>query len=210
MLTTSHAFWTWRAARGRPSVAEAVLGAVAPDLPGWIGWGALSARGVPREELLGALYHDWPWREVHLAVHAVWGPALAAALGRRALAAGWLGHLLVDYATHHDDAWPPLWPLSGRAWRSPVSYWQREHHARAWTTVEVAALAAAVLADRGSRRAVAVGALAIAAWPLVAGRGENLWTGMGARPVVRPRPRLRAPGRASGTSPGAPPSPPGP
>ena len=112
-----------------------------PDLPAAIrGAWVITAR-APRHEALDRIYHRPPWREVHLAAHAAWGPLVLLAANRgpraRALAAGWAGHLAVDYVTHHDDAWPPAWPLSPRRWRAPVSYWQREHHAVALLAADI-------------------------------------------------------------------------
>jgi hypothetical protein len=82
-----------------------------------------------------------------------------------------LGHQLVDYATHSDDAWPPLWPLSSRRWSSPMSYWQREHHARAYAAAESAAFLVALATDRSAPRVVfGVAALAAAFTPVVSDR----------------------------------------
>ena len=49
---------------------------------------------------------------------------------------GWAGHVLADALTHAGDARPILWPISGWRFRSPVSYWERSHHARAFSRVE--------------------------------------------------------------------------
>src|SRR5581483_1187176 len=86
----------------------------------------------------------------------------------RALALGWAGHLAVDYLSHSTDAWPPLWPLSGRGYPSPVSYWERERHAALWSRVETAALALATLrGPRGAGRLAGLAVAAAAAVPLV-------------------------------------------
>ena len=204
MLTSSHAYWTWRAGGG----PGAVVGAVAPDLPAW-GLGAVQrARGVAPAAMLRAVYQTPPWRSVHMAGHTVWGPAAAAALGARGVAAGWAGHLAVDYLSHRDDAWPPLWPLSRRRRPARMSYWQAEHGARRWAAAEVAAMAVAVATDRRGRaaRALGVAALVAAAAPLlVRGRGD-LWAALGARPDALERAAvLEAPaGEAPVTRPGAP------
>lgn len=99
---------------------------------------------------------------MQLAAHSVHAPLLLAALRHnraRQLAAGWLGHLIVDALTHHDDAWALLWPLSRRRWRSPLSYWQREHQTRLLLGAELLAL---VCAGRHARYP-ALGLLAAAA-----------------------------------------------
>lgn len=128
-----------------------MLGAVAPDLPVICAVAVLRARGRPTEGLLDAAYHGPGLAPLHMAVHSLLAPTAAALVGRapRAFAAGWLGHLLVDYATHARDAWPPAWPLSRRRFPSPVSYWEPDRHARAFSAIEVAALVAAASRDRG-------------------------------------------------------------
>jgi len=130
MLTTSHLFWS---ALARPAATNWWLaGAVGPDLPAIARAVALRLAGCPPEAVLARTYHRSPWREVQLAAHSVWPPLLTFALGRRGpgqLSTAWLAHLAGDLLTHHDDAWPLAWPLSRRRWRSPVSYWQRDHHA---------------------------------------------------------------------------------
>lgn len=126
------------------------------------------------------MYEREPWRSVHLAAHSTLAPALLWTAGRRrptvrTIAAGWAAHIAVDLASHHDDAWPPLWPLSRWRWSSPVSYWQREHHAPMWRAVEALALAAAVVSDRRfTRRLAGIAALAALAVLLAPGRRRRL------------------------------------
>ncbi|MDX6667494.1 MAG: hypothetical protein QOK04_874 [Solirubrobacteraceae bacterium] len=191
MQTASHAYWTWRLARDRPHSGPRVLGAVAPDLPA-VGLGiALSARGVSRDDLLDQIYLRPAWRWVHLAAHSLLSPAALLAVARRharahSFAAGWIGHLLVDYLSHHTDAWPPLWPLSRRDWPSPVSYWEPSHHARLWSATEAAAVALAALTEhRPRRRLLGAAAWAMAGAPALLGRGRDLWTALGYEPETR-------------------------
>jgi hypothetical protein len=197
MLISSHVYWTWRATRGRPGARWAVLGAAAPDLPA-VGAGAfLLGRGVPRAELLAAVYHRRGRAALHMGAHSLLAPAaLAPALGRRCapvrrLAAGWLAHVLVDYATHARDAWPPLWPLSRRRFASPVSYWEPERHARAFSVCETAALAVAAARDSGSERLAGLAAAAAACGPAAAALAArpSVWSAFGARPDVDARGR---------------------
>lgn len=123
MLATSHLFWS---AQVRPSATRWwLLGAVAPDLPAIVRAATMRARGTPLEDVCAATYHRPPWREVQLSAHSAVAPLALAAVrrpGARQLAAGWMGHLVIDALTHPDDAWPPLWPLSRRrcARRSPT------------------------------------------------------------------------------------------
>ncbi len=165
-----------------------VLGAVTPDLPGLALAVGLAARGTPVQHLLHAIYRRRAWRWVHLALHSVLGPLALQGLGHgssaaRAWAQGWAGHLIVDYGSHHTDAWPALWPLSNVAWASRISYWEPDHHARALSAVETAAICTAVLGDHrpaGRLFGLAVGLLAAA--PLVAPRGQSMWEARGLRP----------------------------
>ncbi len=191
MQTAGHAYWTWRVARDRPRTAWAILGSVAPDLLGAAIGVALAARGTPRAELLDATWHDRRWRPLHLAAHSALSPLAIALAGRgspraRALAAGWAGHLALDAATHASDAWPLLWPLRGRGWPSPISYWEPARHARAWSALETGVTAAAAAREDGWRRVLGLGVAAMAAGPLRAPRGVDMWTARGLRPSGRP------------------------
>jgi hypothetical protein len=186
--TATHAFWTWRLARDRPHPGPRVLGAVAPDLPAVALGIALSARGVGQDDLLDEIYLRPARRWVHLAAHSLLFPAGLLAVARRrprthSFAGGWTGHLLIDYLTHHTDAWPPLWPASRRGWPSPVSYWEPRHHARLWSAAEAATLALAALAeDRPRRRLLGAAACAVAGAPALLGPGRDLWTALGYKP----------------------------
>lgn len=197
MLATTHAHWTARLTAGRPWSAWAVAGSVAPDAPALVRAAWIMARRTPREQALGRIYHEGPWREIHLAAHAAWAPVVAAAVAgtgcrhrlrprARALALGWAGHLAVDYLTHHDDAWPPGWPLSTARWRAPLSYWQAEHHAAALLGTDLAlstvaaarrrtwlGLLALTMTSLALRRAVGPGANAPMGLPANAGARDH-------------------------------------
>jgi hypothetical protein len=146
---------------------------------------ALALSGAGREDLVLRTYERPPWRHVHLSVHSLLPATVvrgaATPGGRlRALTDGWLSHIAVDVVSHSDDSWPPLWPLS--AWRrhSPVSYWQREHHGRAWGAIEAGAMSAAVATDRlPARRWAGLGALAVVVLSLVTERGSRSGVGQG-------------------------------
>lgn len=169
MLATSHACWTSWLARDAAWRWWAIAGSVAPDAPaiGRVAW--LRTRDPPGQRDVARIYEQAPWRQVHRAAHAVWPPLALAAVARdprvRALAAGWAGHLAVDLASHSDDAWPPLWPLSQRRLRSPLSYWQRDRHA---TLVMAADLTANLLILRGRPSAVAAVAVVATSASLIA------------------------------------------
>src|SRR5439155_24072487 len=50
---------------------------------------------------------------------------------------GWIGHNVVDFFTHHAEAHAHFYPLSDWRFQSPVSYYERDHHARVYMTAEV-------------------------------------------------------------------------
>ena len=186
VLPSSHAYWAARLARrAADRRAWFSLGSVTPDLPGMVIGTALVLRGAGREDLVPRTYEHPPWKQVHLGVHsllpatAVWGATTPG--GRlRALADGWLSHIAVDLVSHRDDSWPPLWPLSARRLYSPVSYWQGEHHGRAWGAIEAVARSAAVATDRlRVRRWAGLGALAVVVLSLATERGERRGVGQG-------------------------------
>lgn len=165
MLTSSHLFWAAHLRDGADRWW--LLGAVAPDLPAIAVVVALRATGHSARYAFCRTYRRSPSRELQLAAHSILTPLVLAGLGRRSLrglAAGWLGHLAVDALTHHDDAWPPLWPISRWRWASPVSYWQPEHHARWVQTAEIAGMALA--ARRTRHRGLLIVAAAVTAQAL--------------------------------------------
>lgn len=70
------------------------------------------------------------------------------------LAAGMMGHTVVDVLTHHSDGPLLLFPLNWTyRFASPVSYWEADHFGREFTVVEwvVNALLLAWFAWRGVR-----------------------------------------------------------
>jgi membrane-bound metal-dependent hydrolase YbcI (DUF457 family) len=149
MNTHSHAVYTWLVATrlggaGRYAAAAAAIGAALPDLP-YLAKGAYLVarhrRGLTRELFLDELdYVRAPAWTPDLALHSLLpvGTLLAVSSsregqhGQRAATwflLGWASHNVVDLVTHASDARPHLWPLSGWRWRSPLSYWDPNHHA---------------------------------------------------------------------------------
>ncbi len=195
MLTSSHAFWALRLPAAAGTRAWRTAGAITPDVPALVLGAAFARRMRSGEHLMHAIYHRPPWRQVHLALHSL-PPALGLRVAARrrgplrAYANGWLSHLAVDYATHHADAWPPLWPLRSGRWRSPVSYWQIDHHARAWAAAETAALGiAALTARRLPHRLAGLLPVALAAPGVLRGGRTGLLGPCG--PATGPRARVR-------------------
>jgi hypothetical protein len=141
MMTTSHAFFTY-AAVPAGSAALAVLGSVLPDIPFWIGPPVVA---LQRRQLGGSLEatKDHPLFGVLLrAGHSALVWAVAALLtawfapGGMPLIWGWAGHWFSDLLTHHGEPHAHLYPLSGWRFRSPVSYYEWEHHAAAFMAGE--------------------------------------------------------------------------
>lgn len=162
MLTTSHAAWVRLALRTSAGRPWAVAGAVAPDLPATVLTGAFLAINRGIKNLPDGVYERSPWREVHRSTHSLLAPAVIAAFPTRrgrTFAAGWATHLAIDYLTHHDDAWSPLWPLTETRWAAPVSYWQVDHHARGFAALDASGLLVGAFVRRD---AISVAAASVA------------------------------------------------
>ncbi|MEO0981253.1 MAG: cobalamin biosynthesis protein CobQ [Pseudomonadota bacterium] len=163
--------------------AAVMAGALIPDAAifALFAWGL--AAGVPQETLWRETYWSPGWQAVIAAGNSMplYGALLCLSLlviqpsdGRPraealpalfALAA--LIHLAGDLPLHNDDAHRHFWPLTDWRFISPLSYWDRDHHA-AWIAPLEALLgiaAAIVLFRRFQARWVrAALALAIAAY----------------------------------------------
>lgn len=174
MLTTSHAIFTYGLVPAGGATLPAVIGSLLPDVPFLVAtpWHAL--RGRPLREAIGAATGGPVSGRLARAAHSfvVW--AAAAALGLLLLPSlaplvwGWLGHNAADFFTHHTEAHSHFYPLSDWRFASPVSYYERDHHAVAYTIGEAAA-AATVLAARFGYASFLAGIAAPA--PIVAAAG---------------------------------------
>lgn len=172
--TYSHAALTWAVARrladrsGANVAAWGATGAVLPDLPAiagaaWLGsWRRPLEQPGFRGEVCARRSFSGPDAALHSALPvgtlllALWTRGSRRQKAYRpllALLAGWVGHVLVDALTHAEDARPILWPVSERRFRSPISYWDRSHHARAFTMFEHGALVLLLATWAISRRA---------------------------------------------------------
>jgi len=183
MLLTSHAAFAWALTR-RPLLT---IGAVGPDLPALAFAVKDFVTGTPRDKVLHRAYRLPHRRQAHRLGHSVATPATLGVLGARQLAIGWLSHQVVDVATHHTDAWAPFWPAWTWRFRSPVSYWEVDHHARAFQLTESLALALFAARARGPERLGLGVALVFAALPLLHDNAHGLPGFAGLRDRVRPR-----------------------
>lgn len=153
MHTYSHALLACAAARpleaDTPGVAAwAASGAVLPDLPVICGvlWLGVRRRGFTRREFYEEVCEKGPFSVPDATLHSALPVAALLALHlasrargsrvRLAFLLGWGAHVLADALTHAGDARPILWPLSQWRLRSPVSYWDRSHHALPLALVE--------------------------------------------------------------------------
>ncbi|MEL6966809.1 MAG: hypothetical protein AAGM04_05450 [Pseudomonadota bacterium] len=129
-----------------------VAGAIVPDIAifGLLGWSKVM--GIPETRVWNELYWQEPWQTYTAAGNslplylliAVFGVLIlrlvpaAHRLGMVALffALAAITHVAGDLPVHVEDAHRHLWPLSDWKFISPVSYWNPEHHGRAFSVFE--------------------------------------------------------------------------
>lgn len=155
-----------------------VAGAVVPDVPN-LAFFAYEhfVQGLDAAAIYPAVYDEPRWQLVLAPWHSVFLPLLLLGVagwrrhaGLAALAGGLLLHLVADLLTHGVDAHPHLWPVSDVRWHSPVSYWDRAHHAGVYVPIEAVATVLAGVAvwrrDRAAWRRILV--IGCSAWLVVA------------------------------------------
>jgi len=157
----------------RTRTIAAVTGALAPDASLYImAVVSLYVLGLEANYVFDTLYFSDAWQQVFKIDNSflVWGAVFLLAwwYGARngmVFAASGLLHLALDFPLHHDDGRPHFWPLRNWVFQSPISYWDRTHHAGIIGPIEMglSALFCVVLALRfGSVRSrVVIAALAI-------------------------------------------------
>jgi len=140
MNTPAHLIFA-AAAFARPNERRRTLaalgGALLPDLSLYLMAGsAIWLMGLGPQYVFDTLYYSEGWQRVFAVDNSffVWGAAfaLAAVMNARngmVFAASGLMHLAFDFPLHHDDGRPHFWPLSDWVFQSPISYWDRMHHA---------------------------------------------------------------------------------
>ena len=121
-----------------------LVGALLPDLPMFVLY--LWAKGIQRQserQIWSETYWKPFWQDFthwfHSIPLAMGGGAIALWLGQIPLSLLFFSmvlHSLGDLPVHHDDAHRHWMPLSNYRFISPLSYWDRRHHARWVALVE--------------------------------------------------------------------------
>jgi len=145
-----------RAGGGAAPLAASV-GGVLPDLPMGAGLAWASGRRlrfgreVLEAEVCSRRRFAAPDAALHSALPVAGALAVIAAVpmehwkrGLSPLVLGWAGHVVADALTHGADARPLFWPVSEWRFRSPISYRERDRHARLVGIAEHAATLAAL------------------------------------------------------------------
>lgn len=132
--------------RGRWQAAwlPITAGALMPDLPMLAFYFYERVLGTPEGVIWSDVYFRPDWQLFFNLFNSLPLLAVAALVAWRARAPGWLAffssmilHCLADLPLHHDDAHAHLLPLSSWRFRSPVSYWDPEHHGRLFAAAEL-------------------------------------------------------------------------
>lgn len=124
----------------------AIAGALAPDLSLYLMAGvSLFLLGLDPSYVFDTLYFSDAWQQVFKIDNSVflWGSLLLVGWRLKhpllmILAASAMMHLALDFPLHHDDGRPHFWPLSDWVFQSPLSYWDRAHHAGIIGPIEMA------------------------------------------------------------------------
>ncbi|MQQ07903.1 cobalamin biosynthesis protein CobQ [Epibacterium sp. SM1979] len=131
-------------------LGAAVLGSLLPDLSLYLmtAW-AIYVQGLSVNVVFDELYFSPSWQQVFAIDNSIplWGLALGVAIWAKrgwaiALCAAALLHIGLDFTMHAGDGRPNFWPFSDWVFHSPISYWDRRHHAH---LVEPVALAASLV-----------------------------------------------------------------
>jgi len=133
----------------KPGVTTAALfGSLLPDLSLYLLAGThLVFLGTSPEVVFGELYFSDAWQSIFRIDNSIiiWSIGLgAAAIFRSPVLIAFCGaalfHIGLDLPFHHDDGRAHFWPLTDWIFRSPVSYWDPDHHGRILGSIEVAAV----------------------------------------------------------------------
>lgn len=160
MNTPAHLLVGWAAlARQKPQpvILAALIGALLPDLSLYVMAGvSMFVLNIPASVVFDELYFSDAWQTVFAIDNSfiVWGAALAAAVASKrewaiALCGAALLHLALDFPLHHDDGRAHFWPVTNWIFESPLSYWDRRHHAGIIGPLELTLAVGCVIAILG-------------------------------------------------------------
>ena len=120
-----------------------VAGALAPDLGMVVFYAWHRLQGTPESAIWDTHYFDPAWQNFFDLANSiplvVVGMLLCWWLGKKALLLFFASmgvHCLLDLLVHHDDGHRHFFPLSHWRFRSPVSYWDPQHHGALVGTAE--------------------------------------------------------------------------
>jgi len=134
MDTIWHTFWTYILFRKRQGVHWAVLGSVLPDIINLFAIGVnFVLYGFNWQTYVAPVMPTWTlvfnYAAHSLLVITILGIILfVVARSLLPLCYGLGFHALLDYMTHHTDAYPPFYPLSEWKFVSPISYWEDAYY----------------------------------------------------------------------------------
>ncbi len=129
----------------RGTTAAALFGALIPDLSLYllVGWHFLILN-TPADVVFNVLYFSSSWQAIFRIDNSflLWGIGISFAIWAKrpiwiALCGAALLHLVLDFPLHHNDGRAHFWPMSDWIFQSPVSYWNRNHHAGIVGPIEV-------------------------------------------------------------------------
>lgn len=151
----------------RAFAVAGLMGALVPDTDVWLMFVVERLQGATGCEVFHYRYWEQPWTTLQMVLNSI--PAYLALLvvslvclrlkGPWPRTAGMLGlafassallHVGADFLLHHDDARAQWMPFSEWVFRSPVSYWDPNHHGQAFVAFEIA-LGLALVAVVGRR-----------------------------------------------------------
>jgi len=114
-----------------------ILGSLIPDIAIYL-WAPYQSivNGVSSSEMWDKLYFEPPMQNLiawfnSIPIYAIGFTARGKTWGKLMLffALAALIHMATDLPVHAEDAYRHFWPLSDWRFHSPLSYWDRNHHA---------------------------------------------------------------------------------
>ena len=127
----------------------ALLGGLLPDLSIFIFYAWAKWQGFPEAQIWQSLYWQEPWQVLSALSNSSVLWALVLIVGIRVpwlwpISIAALAHLVLDFPFHADDAHKHFWPLTDWRFHSPLSYWDRAHHAGAVRWLEMTVISTAL------------------------------------------------------------------